>query len=394
MDYDIVVVGGGLGGSALAKAMSERGAHVLVLERETQFHDRVRGEALWPWGVAEAKSLDIYDLLCETCAFERRWLIGLGPDRDLVTTTPQNLPILTFYHPEMQEVMLRAAVQAGADVRRGALVKSVAGGVPTNVLFEADSGREQAQARLVVGGDGRGSSMRTWGRFTVTGAPERLMLAGVLLKNVRSMRDEAIYFILNTQLGEAAFLVEQRLGRARAYVAYRADSGFRLQGAGSLPRFIEESVRCGMPADFLATAKMAGPLASFSGADNWVEHPYFNGIALIGDAAATSDPCWGQGLSLTLRDARVLRDALLANDDWDTAGHTYASEHDRYYRVIHDCEDLLTEFFYGTSAEARAHRARGLPLIEADPTRIPDHIVSGPELPFDESVKARLLGLA
>jgi hypothetical protein len=33
-------------------------------------------------------------------------------------------------------------------------------------------------------------------------------------------------------------------------------------------------------------------------------------------------------------------------------------------------------------------------LIEADPTRIPDHIVSGPELPFDESVKARLLGVA
>jgi 2-polyprenyl-6-methoxyphenol hydroxylase-like FAD-dependent oxidoreductase len=158
-----------------------------------------------------------------------------------------------------------------------------------------------------------------------------------------------------------------------------------------MPRFIEESVRCGMPADFFTKAKMAGPLASFSGADNWVEHPYCNGIALIGDAAATSDPCWGQGLSLTLRDARVLRDALLANNDCELAGHTYASEHDRYYRVIHACEDLLTEFFYGTSAEAHAHRARALPPINEDPTRIPDHIVSGPELPFDETIKARLL---
>ena len=40
--YDIITVGGGLGGSAIAKAMAEHGARVLVLEREKQFHDRVR----------------------------------------------------------------------------------------------------------------------------------------------------------------------------------------------------------------------------------------------------------------------------------------------------------------------------------------------------------------
>lgn len=96
-------------------------------------------------------------------------------------------------------------------------------------------------------------------------------------------------------------MIEPIRGRARAYVAYRADSGLRLQGPASLPRFIEESVRCGMPADFFKSAKVAGPLASFSGADEWVNHPYYNGIALIGDAAATSDPSWGQGLSLSAR---------------------------------------------------------------------------------------------
>ena len=48
--YDIITVGGGLGGAALAKAMAEHGARVLVVERETQFKDRVRGE-LWHPGV-------------------------------------------------------------------------------------------------------------------------------------------------------------------------------------------------------------------------------------------------------------------------------------------------------------------------------------------------------
>jgi menaquinone-9 beta-reductase len=51
--YDIITVGGGLSGSALAKAMAAHGARVLVLEREKQFKDRIRGEAMLPWGVAE-----------------------------------------------------------------------------------------------------------------------------------------------------------------------------------------------------------------------------------------------------------------------------------------------------------------------------------------------------
>ena len=54
LEYDIITVGGGLGGSAFAKAMAEQGKRVLILERETEFKDRVRGEFMTPWGVAEA----------------------------------------------------------------------------------------------------------------------------------------------------------------------------------------------------------------------------------------------------------------------------------------------------------------------------------------------------
>lgn len=34
---------------------------MLLLERCTEFEDRVRGEWLAPWGVAEAKRLGLYD---------------------------------------------------------------------------------------------------------------------------------------------------------------------------------------------------------------------------------------------------------------------------------------------------------------------------------------------
>jgi len=46
---------------------------VLVLEREKQFKDRVRGEQMSPWGVAEARELGIYELLRDACGHEVRW---------------------------------------------------------------------------------------------------------------------------------------------------------------------------------------------------------------------------------------------------------------------------------------------------------------------------------
>jgi hypothetical protein len=110
--------------------------------------------------------------------------------------------------------------------------------------------------------------MRSSGNFTVQRDPQRLMLAGVLLEDVGQIPDDAFYFVINTDIAECAVLAGQGPRRARGYVGYRADSGLRLNGRDSLSRFFEESVRCGIPANFYAKAKIAGPLASFSGADN------------------------------------------------------------------------------------------------------------------------------
>ena len=73
MLYDVITVGGGIGGSTLAKCLAERGYRVLVLERETRFKDRVRGEQMHPWGVAEARVLGIYERLTKTCGHQTQW---------------------------------------------------------------------------------------------------------------------------------------------------------------------------------------------------------------------------------------------------------------------------------------------------------------------------------
>src|SRR4051812_14051006 len=98
-EYDIVIVGGGLGGSALGKAMAQQGSRVLVLEREKEFKDRVRGEFMTPWGVAEASELGLRESIRDACGVDAPFTdLGFGP-RDLSTTTPQQLPGLGFCHP-------------------------------------------------------------------------------------------------------------------------------------------------------------------------------------------------------------------------------------------------------------------------------------------------------
>ena len=37
-------------------------------------------------------------------------------------------------------------------------------------------------------------------------------------------------------------------------------------------------------------------------------------------------------------------------------------------------------------------RDEALPLIAEDPTRVPDHLLSGPDLPADEAVRRRFFG--
>jgi hypothetical protein len=82
---------------------------------------------------------------------------------------------------------------------------------------------------------------------------------------------------------------------------------------------------------------------------------------------------------LTLRDARALRDRLLADDDWSAAGDGYAEDHDGYYAVTHAVEDWFTELFLGVGPEADARRGRAIPVIAQDGSRVPDAFQGGPD---------------
>src|SRR5271155_183968 len=287
--YDIITVGGGIAASSLAIAMAGRGAKVLVLEREKQFKDRVRGEGLVPWGVAEANELGICDLLKKKCAHEVLQVEGgTGAGlRDLRATTPQQLPLFSFPHQAMQETLLAAAENAGAEVRRGVSVEHIECGTEPAVIANGNS-HERISARLVIAADGRNSAARKWVGFPVCEQDNGLYMAGVMLTNIPPPK-EIFYAVFNPGIGTWTGLLPEVDDRFRAYFVYPKTMGYRLQGESMLPQFIRESARGYAPlADYYAGAKSVGPLASFDARDEWVDHPYRDGAAPGGGAGPPS----------------------------------------------------------------------------------------------------------
>ena len=385
-----------MGGSALALSLAREGLRVLVLERETEFKDRVRGEGLLPWGVNEARDLGVYDILMNSRGYpvhlwtSHSW--RQRPPRDLNATTPRASHCLDFYHPAMQEAMLGAAEQAGAEVRRGVAVKGVESGKSPAVIVDNGRGREMIGARLVVGSDGRASRVREWVGRRADRDPDCLAVCGVLMEGVKAAPD-SVHIFRKAEIGRGALFFPLGDGRIRTYFIY-CKSGERrgLSGAANVPRLMRACVETGVPEDWVDGANACGPLAEFDAADSWVKNPYKDGVALIGDAASSNDPSWGNGLSLTLRDARTLKDALPADDDWDRAGDAYGNAHDEHFGVINKVTPWLTRLMYEVGPEADARRAKAFPLMEKDRGRSLDCIALGPDTPHGETARRRFFG--
>jgi len=398
VSIDIIIVGGGIGGSTLATVLARAGKKVLVLERETQFKDRIRGENMLPWGVATARRLGVLDDLVtaggHSVPFFNMYAMGVRAERrPLLQTTPWGEGCLNMYHPDMQETLLAGALAAGAEVQRGATVQGISeqGGTRT-IRFLQDGQTRTVSARVVVGSDGRFSKMREWGGFTVERDPNNLRIAGTLLHGT-NVPDDATHLCLGP--GIATFVAPLGNQRARMYFVYVGAMGDRkLSGKDKVPEFIEACRATGAPGEWFDGIDVVGPLAEFEGAEHRIASPCKQGLALIGDAAAATDPSWGCGLSKALVDVENLSKELLATDDSEVALQRYGAAHADYSGKLHDILTWWTELVWTGGPAADERRARVFPRLQADPTGFPDSVGQGPFGPCDEQARRLILGEA
>jgi len=365
---DVVIVGGGLGGASLAGALARAGLRVLVLEREREFEDRVRGEWMAPWGVVELRRLGLHERFLAAGGHHVSRAINydelLAPEQAESAAIPlsnlfSGVPgPLCMEHVTMQNEALAAAIEAGADVCRGVAAVTVTAGSAPRVAFVWEDGQHEVACRWIVGADGRTSSVRRQLGIVMEEAPIDHLIAGLLVEGADGWPADVQSL---GKVGDLLYAVfPQGDGKVRLYADYAFSGGARFAGEQGAKEMLAAFNLAPVPnSSALARAQPIGPCRSYPSQDAWVDEPCVEGCVLIGDAAGFNDPILGQGLSITLRDARTVAELLNGSADW-TADlfQPYVQERKERLRRLRRAAAFVTTLSARFTAEDIERRTR------------------------------------
>jgi 2-polyprenyl-6-methoxyphenol hydroxylase-like FAD-dependent oxidoreductase len=175
-------------------------------------------------------------------------------------------------HPQACEALARTATEAGATVLRGVGDVEVVPGTPPTLRYELDDLVTTVSAGLVVGADGRTSSVRRQLGLALHETAPRSMLGGMLVDGLDGW--PADQMALGTE-GDVYYLVFPRShGRARLYLLHDLAQRGRFAGPIREARFLDAfALRCLPDADVFRSARPAGPCAFYPMTDTWTDGP-------------------------------------------------------------------------------------------------------------------------
>lgn len=367
-NFDVVIAGGGLAGSSLGGALARSGLGVLVVEKEKEFRDRIRGELAWPWGHSEALRAGLGEALDEAGVVTRPMLDFYGDGQRVDSVRWEEisidaLPAIAFSHPQLQETLLTWAASQGATVLRPAKVVGVRDGNRPSVTVVEDGRTTEFQARLTVGADGKSSGARRWlGADTLTD-PEHHRFGGLLLSGVTW--DDSFGWATTPAAAVGWFLTGADSGRV--YIRLAADR-VRDTGVGRTVDAFLAFAAGFMPEGTLAGARQAGPMGFFPNSCTWSSRIALGHLVLVGDAAGALDPTQGLGTSLLFRDVRALSDLLTTDRDWGRATSEFARQRQAYYEVLRAYDRWCALLDSEEGPEADRRRDLNAAAREKDPT--------------------------
>ncbi len=374
--YDLIVVGGGIGGSALATTMSRHGTRCLVLEKSLEFEDRTKGEWMAPWGVMEAQRIGVYDEFHRARGHFIARHVSYEETLPIVEADAAEIPLgllpgiagpMTQRHPDACQQLFDAASAAGAHLIRGVDNVVVTAGSQPSVAWIDATGAHSSTARLVVGADGRNSGVRRQIGITLHHDPAHHMFSGLLVDDAHGWPSDLQTIGTSGDIHFLAF--PQGEGRVRLYLGFGIEQRRRLSGADGREKFLRAfELECVPNAAALANATPISPCATYPNEAAWVDCPVVPGVVLIADAAGWDDPITGQGLSVTMRDVRIVSEILKSSDDWSVQAFdeyvTERAERMRRLRFVSTTQStLLNEF----GPVARERRALVRKRVAADP---------------------------
>ena len=373
-DADILIVGGGLSGCALAAALADGRRKIIVLEARQGKNPRFNGELIHPTGVDVLAARGMLAPLEAAGAAQVLGFAGVPapgkpatvlPYREITGSTPFGIGI---DHRHLVDVLRREVdkLKPFVEVRTGERVTDVIRDQERVIGVQATSG--PIYAPVVLACDGRHSKVRT-----LLGMEEHAKLlsftAAALLADCKLPQPGFGHIFL----GGWGPVLAYPIGKtdARACVDY-------------LP-YLAPSVRAS-----LLLALDAGEIELAANYAIYTDECTVPGAALVGDACGCSHPLTATGMTIALNDTRLVAEALAgvelsSRTQVDAALARYQTDRYRYVRAREILADALYEVFRGVDDGTRAiregifqywessegARARSMALLSGHESRLP-----------------------
>jgi menaquinone-9 beta-reductase len=337
-DYDAVIVGASLAGSAAATMLGRAGARVALVEQrpEASAFKRVCSHYIQSSAVASLERLGLLEPMMQAGAVRSRGRIRT-PWGWIEPSAKSRVPSGVNLRREILDPLIRetAAQTPGVDLITGHTVHELMrdGDAVCGALARNRDGQElRLGAKLVIGADGRDSRVaKLAGVRTKTYAHGRFAYGGYFEGPPPAGAPDASLWFMDPDMA-AAFPTDAGLTFYACMPTKDRATAFRGDPAKALVTFVSR-----VPdAPPILASRLVGQIQGKLDMANVAHAPTAPGVALVGDAALAIDPLWGVGCGWAFQSSEWLADsvapALLGEEPLRRGLARYRRRHTRALR--------------------------------------------------------------
>jgi 2-polyprenyl-6-methoxyphenol hydroxylase-like FAD-dependent oxidoreductase len=315
MTYDAIIIGARVAGSPTAMLLARKGYRVLAVDRATFPSDTLSTHVIHAPGVAALHRWGLLDRVTASgCPPIATYQFDFGPFTIGGTTKPVD-GIDVAYAPRrtvLDKILVDAAREAGVEVREGYHADDVM--IEDGAVVGIRRGDREDRARIVIGADGRNSSVAK-----AVGAEEydtkpRLLYS--YFTYFSGLPTDAFESYIRPDRGFACAPTNDGLTMVVVGWPYAESSAYKADVEENFHRTLE------LAPEFAERVRAGHREAPFLGGavPSWFRKPYGDGWALVGDAGYNKDPITAQGITDAFHDAERCAEAI---DQWLRDGKPY-----------------------------------------------------------------------